>query len=163
MREDRRQVIATSGSIGILSGALYAAALGYFWLVSLRWWPKIGGSRQALTRERYYNPRTRRWTTEIPKGEDVDGVRTVRGGQSLALRTLRSAEAEGFRRGERTIMLAWSLLGSLLPAAGIGLLITDEGTRIPGLVCLVGGLFMSALPLGAIVRSRVRRRQRLGK
>jgi hypothetical protein len=147
-----------SPSIAIVAGGTFVLFIACFFFVPRKWWPRAS---DKLTADRYYNPRTHRWTTEIPEGTDPSTVHMVRGGQSLIRGGLQQLEAEGFTRGERTLAIGWGLLGATLPALGIALLVAGESTRIPGLVCLVAGLLISVVPAGHIVRSRVRRRERI--
>ena len=146
------------GGIAIAAGAMFLAYIGFHFLVPTRRWPFVKADSR-VNADRYYDPRTRRWTTTPPEGEDATDVRRVRGGQSLIRSGLQQLEAEGFTRAERTFAMAWGMAGALLPALGVALLVADRSTRIPGLICLIGGLLVGIVPMGHILRSRVRRRQ----
>jgi len=63
--------------------------------------------------------------------------------------------------GERAVAYCWVLLTFVLPPLAIGLLVLGtDSTRPIGIGLLLVALFLYAVPISPILRSRVRRRER---
>jgi hypothetical protein len=77
------------------------------------------------------------------------------------MRRGRAEIREQLTTGERALLYLWTWLGVVLPPAG-GVLVVVAATRGIGIGLLVIAALLMAVPLPAIMKTRIRRRQKSG-